>query len=171
MAAYLADEDAEVYNITDAAVQEDALTAALNLTAVAAAAVTALAAATGGSPDEVLRSLQHEGLRDFSRRPDPARPRSGLPAAVQIIYPDAMDDHDWAMTETKGWIEVTVRWAGGEHTVTFYDPIRLAQTVQTVLTQPGYFAERALVVVPKLTRDAIESTVAAMTRNDFVDVR
>lgn len=29
----------------------------------------------------------------------------------------------------------------------------------------------ALVVVPKLTRDAIESTVAAMTRHDFVDVR
>lgn len=53
-----------------------------------------------------------------------------------------MDDHDWAMTETKGWIEVTVRWAGGEHAVTFYDPIRLAQTVQTVLTQSGFFAER-----------------------------
>jgi hypothetical protein len=139
--------------------------------AVAAAAISALAAATGGSADEVLRSLQPESQRQFPRRPDPATPRSGLPAAVRVIYPDAMDDDDWAMTETKGWIDVTVRWTGGEQAVTFYDPTRLAQTVQTAVAQPGYFAERALVVVPKPTKDAVESTVAIIAHNDFVDVR
>jgi hypothetical protein len=61
VAAYLADEDAEVYNITEAAVREDAVVAALNLTALAAAAVTALAETTGRSPFEVLRSLDHRG--------------------------------------------------------------------------------------------------------------
>jgi hypothetical protein len=60
---------------------------------------------------------------------------------VHVIYPDAMGDDDWAMTETKGWIDLTVRWAGGEQSRTFYDPPRLAQTVQTALAQPGYFAE------------------------------
>ena len=57
VAAYLADEDADVHNITNAAVQEDAVMAALNLTALAAAAVTALAQATGRTPFEALRSI------------------------------------------------------------------------------------------------------------------
>ncbi|MGK3208470.1 hypothetical protein [Amycolatopsis sp. MEPSY49] len=57
VAAYLADEDAEVHNITEAAVRENALMAALNLTALAAAAVTALAEATGSTPFDALRSI------------------------------------------------------------------------------------------------------------------
>ncbi|MEU4250391.1 hypothetical protein AB0F15_23580 [Amycolatopsis sp. NPDC026612] len=61
VAAYLADEDADVYNITDAAAREDAVMAALNLTALAAAAVTALAEATGRTPLEALRSIDREG--------------------------------------------------------------------------------------------------------------
>jgi len=57
VAAYLADEDADVYNVTDAGVKEDALAAALNLTALASAAVAALAAATGRDPQDVLLSV------------------------------------------------------------------------------------------------------------------
>ncbi|PZV88417.1 hypothetical protein SAMN05443287_12040 [Micromonospora phaseoli] len=61
VAAYLADEDADVYNITDAAVRLDGLAYALNLTALAATAITALAGATGRTPMEVLRSMEPEG--------------------------------------------------------------------------------------------------------------
>jgi len=57
VAAYLADQDADVYNITDAAVREDPLAAAIHLTALAAGAVRALAEVTGRSPREVLESL------------------------------------------------------------------------------------------------------------------
>jgi hypothetical protein len=39
VAAYLADQDADVYNIVAAAVRDDAVAAALHLTALAAAAV------------------------------------------------------------------------------------------------------------------------------------
>src|SRR4051812_40267143 len=46
-------------------------------------------------------------------------------------------------TESKGWIEVTVRWAGGQRAITFYDPTRLSQSVQDMLTNAGYFAEPA----------------------------
>ncbi|MFD8494901.1 hypothetical protein [Amycolatopsis sp. NPDC059657] len=60
VAAYLADEDADVYNITDAAVRENAMGAALNLVALAAAAVTAVAEATGRTPHEALRSIDQE---------------------------------------------------------------------------------------------------------------
>ena len=61
VAAYLADEDADVHNITEAAVREDAVMAALNLTALAALAVTALAEATGRTPFEALRSIDGGG--------------------------------------------------------------------------------------------------------------
>lgn len=67
VAAYLADEDAEVYNITDAAVREDALALALNLIALSATAVTALAAATGQTPDDALRSMVTPHARDLRR--------------------------------------------------------------------------------------------------------
>ncbi|MBN9743917.1 hypothetical protein DMP23_23055 [Amycolatopsis sp. A1MSW2902] len=58
VAAYLADEDADTYNLTDAAVRQDALRAALYMVALAARAVTALAEATGRTPQEALRSIE-----------------------------------------------------------------------------------------------------------------
>jgi len=58
VAAYLADEDA--------------MAAAWSLTVLAAAAVTALAEATGRTPDEALGSLDHAGA-DASRRQRPPR--------------------------------------------------------------------------------------------------
>jgi hypothetical protein len=152
VAAYLADDDAAVHNVTDAAVTQDALGAALNLTALAANAITALAAATGRDPSDVLRTLHAA--------------RSG----VEVVYPGAMDEHDWVVREAKGWIEVTVRWTGGEKPITFYDPTRLAQEVQSALEQSGYFAERALVVVPTLSKEAIETVVAQMAQRDFIEL-
>lgn len=62
VAACLADDDAEVYNISDGAVADDALAAALRLTALAAEAVQALAAATGCKPKDALRAIEHRQL-------------------------------------------------------------------------------------------------------------
>ncbi|MEU4220638.1 hypothetical protein [Actinoplanes sp. NPDC026623] len=81
-----------------------------------------------------------------------------------------MDDFDWAMTETKGWIEITVQWAGRRKRVTFYDPARLAQEVQSAVAQPGYFAESAVVVLPAVTREAIEAVVAQLAQRRFADI-
>jgi hypothetical protein len=168
--AYLADEDAVLYNLTDTAIKEDVLAAALSLTALAADAVTALAAATGREPGDVLRSLGQPTVEQPTPSPDPADRGGDLLSGVLVVYPDPMDDYDWAMTEAKGWIELAVGWAGGQEAITFYDPTRLAQEVQGAMAQPGYFVERALVVVPTVTRGAIESAVAAMARRGFVDV-
>jgi RimJ/RimL family protein N-acetyltransferase len=90
---------------------------------------------------------------------------------VQVLYPSAMDEFDWAMTEAKGWIEVTIRWTGGDRTVTFYDPVRLAQEVQSALAGPGYFTERTSVVIPTLSKKAIEAVVALLAQHDFADIR
>ncbi|WP_426513476.1 hypothetical protein ACPPVO_24435 [Dactylosporangium sp. McL0621] len=58
---------------------------------------------------------------------------------IQIVYPAVMDDGDWSITEAKGWIEATLRWAGMQKTITFYDPIRFAQEVQSAVDRSGYF--------------------------------
>ena len=90
--------------------------------------------------------------------------------AVQVVYPFAMDDYDWAMTETKGWIEITVQWANRRKTINFYDPTRLAQEVQSAATRSGYFAESAVVVLPAVTKEAIEAVIAKMAQRHFAAI-
>ncbi|MEU5931166.1 hypothetical protein [Micromonospora sp. NPDC047187] len=153
-----------------AAVKEDALAAALNLTALTADAVTALAAVTERDPHEVLRTLQSPSSGQLVPRAATSG-TSDSPPGLQIVYPDAMDENDWSMTESKGWIEITVHWAGSEKAITFYDPTRLSQEVQSALAESGYFVERAAVVVPTLSQQAIEAVVALMARRNFVDIR
>jgi hypothetical protein len=163
VAAYLADDDAEVYNLTEAAVQKNALTAALNLTALAAEAVAELAATRGLEAQQILQALTTGQLDTANHGFDPE-------PAAQVIYPSSMDDYDWYMTESKGWIEVTVQWATRRKTITFYDPTRLAQEVQSAVTRSGYFAESAVVVLPAVTKEAIEAVVAQMAQRRFADI-
>ena len=90
------------------------MTAGLQLTALAADAVVELAALRNVQPEEVLQSLT-EG------RPDTMNHRREHPQlAVRVIYPATMDEYDWAMTEAKGWIEVTVRSPEGVKGITFH---------------------------------------------------
>ena len=163
VAAYLADDEAEVYNLTEAAVQKNALTAALNLTALAAEAVAELAATRGLESQQILQALTtgQFDTADHSSAPEPA---------AQVIYPHTMDDYDWYMTESKGWIEVTVQWAARRKTITFYDPTRLAQEVQSAAARSGYFAESAVVVLPAVTKEAIEAAIAQMAQRRFADI-
>ncbi|WP_306214625.1 hypothetical protein [Actinoplanes sp. RD1] len=163
MAAYLADDDAGVYNLIEAAVREDAVTAALHLTGLAADAVAELAAATKTRPAQVLRSLVQGPLSSVNHSPK-RQPE------VQIVYPGAMDEHDWAMTEAKGWIEITLRSAEGDRTIPFYDPVRLAQDVVDATTGTGYFAASAVVVIPAVTREAIEAVVARIAERGYTDI-
>jgi hypothetical protein len=129
-----------------------------------------LAATKARNPQEVLRSLK-QGKSDESLPPHgPASHSPAVPLAAQVVHPASMDDHDWAMTEAKGWTEVTIRWSGREKAITFYDPTRQAQEVQDAMTQPGYFAERAIAVVPAVTREAIEAALALMAQREFADV-
>lgn len=71
--AFLTDSDADLYNVTDAAVKEDALAAAWNLTALAAAAIRRLAEATDRDPVDVLHQLEAEGVGGLVRTGKPAK--------------------------------------------------------------------------------------------------
>jgi hypothetical protein len=162
VAACLVDDDAEVYNLTEAAVRENPPVAALNLTVLAAEAVADLAVTRGVPPEQVLRSLTAAQFDKADHDLDRQR-------TLRVVYPASMDDHDWAMTKAKGWIEIAVHSSDGEKGIAFYDPIRLAQEVQDAMTGPGYFAESTVVVVPVVTRKAIEAVIARMAGSAFGD--
>ncbi len=76
--AYLRDEDADLSNITEAAVKTDALAAAWNLTALAAASVTLLAERTGITPEAALAEVVQGGYGGLFRAPQPAK-QAGRP--------------------------------------------------------------------------------------------
>jgi hypothetical protein len=71
--AYLRDEDADLSNITEAAVQADALAAAWNLTALASASLTLLAERTGVTPEAALAEVVQRGYGGLFRAPQPAK--------------------------------------------------------------------------------------------------
>ena len=71
--AYLQDEDADLSNITEAAVKEDALAAAWNLTALAASAVDLLAERSGVSAEAALAEVVARGYGGLFRAPQPAK--------------------------------------------------------------------------------------------------
>lgn len=71
--AYLRDEDADLSNITEAAVQQDALAAAWNLTALAAASVRLLAERSGTTPEAALAEVVERGYGGLFRAPQPAK--------------------------------------------------------------------------------------------------
>jgi hypothetical protein len=88
----------------------------------------------------------------------------------EVIYPVDMGEYEWWETESKGWLEVTVRWDAAERAITFYDPVRLSQSMNVDLARQGYFAER-IIVVSRLTREAVESAVRAIGQQGFTEFR
>jgi hypothetical protein len=86
----------------------------------------------------------------------------------EVIYPVDMGEYEWWETESKGWLQVTVRWDAVERAISFYDPVRLSQSMNVDLVRQGYFAER-IIVVPRLTREAVESAVRAIAQHGFTE--
>jgi hypothetical protein len=87
-----------------------------------------------------------------------------------IQFPDDMHDRPGEI-EAKGYLG-TVRIVAGSavYELDFYDEVRLAQTVADELRSHGFFSGRGIVVVPQVTREAIERAVACLSRRGFVDV-
>ena len=89
-------------------------------------------------------------------------------AEYRIEFPDYYEDEE-PIYEAKGYFsDATV--VVGERRIrpTFYDPVRIAQTITHDLnSERGYSPYGALVVVPAVTRENIERAVERMSRADF----
>lgn len=81
---------------------------------------------------------------------------------VSIEFPPGFDDYEWEV-ESKGWLQGVVATIDGRrYPLTFYERTRLSQDVEEELARgPGFF-EPNLIVVRSVTREHIESSVAAI---------
>jgi hypothetical protein len=87
-----------------------------------------------------------------------------------ITYPGDLDDYDWADSRAKGWIDTVVSWPGGERTITFYDQVRLSQSVAIDIEGLGFFAG-VIVVIDAIGQEEIEHAVALLAERGFRDIR
>jgi hypothetical protein len=83
----------------------------------------------------------------------------------EVVFPEWYDERgEWEAKE-KGWLQgVEVRFSSGDvHPLFFYDPVRLAQDLESDVKHGRPFvAHRGMVVVPELTRDAILDVVGRL---------
>jgi hypothetical protein len=88
----------------------------------------------------------------------------------EIVFPDWYDERgEWEAKE-KGWLQgVEVRFSNGDvHPVFFYDPVRLAQDLETD-TKHGrpFVAQPGMIVVPEITREAILEVIGGLVDDGF----
>jgi hypothetical protein len=87
---------------------------------------------------------------------------------VQIAWPDGFDEFAWEV-QAKGYLrEVVVTTHGRRYSLDFYDNVRLAQDVEEDLALQHIAVLTNVIVVPLVTRQAIEAAVSAEeSRNGF----
>lgn len=74
-----------------------------------------------------------------------------------LHLPDGFDD---LLTEAKGWFpDARLESEGRIYRLTFYDPVRLAQEIESDLERGGFFLERNLVIVPRVERKCLNIAV------------
>ncbi len=88
-----------------------------------------------------------------------------LTESFQIVFPEWFDERgEWEAKE-KGWLQgIEIRFANGDiQPLFFYDPVRLAQDLEVESEQGRPFiAQPGMVVIPEVTRDAIQLAVAKL---------
>lgn len=84
--------------------------------------------------------------------------------SYKLVFPDGFDDFVWEL-ESKGWLAGAVAVIDGRrYRVTFYDPTRLAQDIESELKQAELFFEPNLLVVPAVTRAHMETAIAVVAK-------
>lgn len=87
-----------------------------------------------------------------------------------IHFPDWFDERAESEAEDKGWLQgVTVELMDGAcYPAFFYDPVRLQQDLEADTRQGRpYAAEPGMIVVPQVTRAAIDEAVGQLVRGGF----
>src|SRR5262245_9929411 len=91
-------------------------------------------------------------------------------AFVRLVFEGGFDERDEAEATLRGyrshvWVEFD---DGTRHQLTFYDVIRLSQTLDDeCATGRMFFTEPGLVVVPEVTRVNMEAAARALAAEGF----
>src|SRR6266542_4421704 len=80
----------------------------------------------------------------------------------EIVFPEWYDERGEWEAKDKGWLQgVEIRFTNGDvQPLFFYDPVRLAQDLETEakLGRP-LISEPGMIVIPEITREAIRVAV------------
>jgi hypothetical protein len=89
----------------------------------------------------------------------------------KIEFPERFDEFAWE-AEVKGWLQgVVVTIDGRRYKVTFYDPTRLAQDIESELQEKSVFWESNVLVIPSVTPAHIQKAVEAIAKaGGYVDL-
>lgn len=91
-------------------------------------------------------------------------------SSVRLVGGGALDDVSWSETESRGYLPVTVSDGSREVEVVFYDPVRLAQDVEADVNSSGLFASPPIIVLPSLTRSALEAAARTLVESRFAAI-
>ena len=101
------------------------------------------------------------------------RLRKGRERAILAVRPTSggtLDDVRGARPRRGGYLPVTVSDGRHQIDIVFYDPTRLAQDVEAEIQSSGQFTSPPVVVLPSITRSAIEAAARALAAADFGSV-
>jgi hypothetical protein len=91
---------------------------------------------------------------------------------TKLTFEGGLSQPDEEEAKLRGYLgNVTVELQGGlRYRVTFYDPVRLAQTIQDDLHFGSpYFAEPGLIVVDEVSKSRIEDVIERLAQKGFFD--
>jgi hypothetical protein len=86
-----------------------------------------------------------------------------------VVFPDWYDQRAEWEVPAKGWLGgVEVHLDGGRYALTFYDPVRLAQTLEEDARHGRpFFAEPGLVVLPEVSTAAVQAAIPGLVREGY----
>lgn len=85
-----------------------------------------------------------------------------------FVLPEDFADYKW-QAEVKGWFSgVTMIVSGKRYRLNFYDPVRLAQEIESELERGDIFFEPNLVVVKSVTGSNMERAARQLAESDRV---
>ncbi len=87
----------------------------------------------------------------------------------KIIFPTDWTERDEAEMVVKGCVELDIELSNGKcYQLSFYDPIRLNQTVERSLQRGGnFFAEANLIVLSSVTLEHIQIAIEELSKGLF----
>lgn len=90
----------------------------------------------------------------------------------KLVFTEAYDEHLAFEIEQKGWcgIGIVELPNGARIKLSFYDPVRLAQDLESDLSFGDVcVAEPGMVVIPKVTREYMEKAVSQLFKSGYFD--
>jgi hypothetical protein len=92
----------------------------------------------------------------------------GSDDAADLRLRDDVDGDLWDIT-AKGWFPAELSYRGRTYAVTFYDPVRLAQTIEDDLEQDGFFFAENLIVVKTVELRSLDDAVRKLVETGQIN--